>query len=137
MILLILLIVFILILFLIKRFLDKYGIIFPSSLLTMFIKQVKEIEESGNGRVIIRSIGDYTAIILTKDGKIIDTISVDIGGNKIYSGVVKDNQPNFGNILVPIKFPIGINSTKVDEIRELEDKLVDEIMEIIVRHKIN
>lgn len=135
MIALILLVFFILVIYLIKRFLDEYGVIFPSSLLIMFIRQVKEIEDSG--KVIIREVGDYTSIILTKDGKIIDTISVDIKGNKIYSGVVKDNQPNFGNILVPIKLPIGINSKRADEIRELEDKLVDEIMKIIIRHKIN
>jgi|688.fasta_scaffold268845_3 hypothetical protein len=132
MIALIVLIVIILGLFLFKRFLDKYGKFIPSSLLMMFLKQVKEIEGSGVGKIVVTRRGDYEIIVLIENGKSVDAISVDMTNNKIYSGVVKDNKPNFGNLLVPIRIPFG----SVDEkLSELEDKLVDEVMEIIVKYK--
>lgn len=132
MIALIVLVVLILMVFLFKRFLDKHGKYVPSSLLMMFLKQVKDIEESESGRVVVRRRGDYEVIVLIEDGKAIEAISVDMVGNKIYSGVVKDNNPGYGNLLVPIRIPFG----SVDnELVELEDRLVDEVMEIIVKYK--
>lgn len=132
MIALIVLIVIILMVFLFKRFLDKYGKFIPSSLLMVFLKQVKEIEDSGVGKIVVTRRGDYEIIVLIEGGKSVDAISVDMTNNKIYSGVVKDNKPNFGNLLVPIRIPFG----PVDEkLSELEDKLVDEVMEIIVKYK--
>ena len=58
MIALIVLVVLILMVFLFKRFLDKHGKYVPSSLLMMFLKQVKDIEESESGRVVVRRRGD-------------------------------------------------------------------------------
>ena len=133
MIALIVLVVIILGVFLFKRFLDKHGKYMPSTLLIMFLKQVKDIEELGHGGVIIRKVGDYDVIILSEDGKIVDAISVDMVDNKIYSGVVKDNKPGWGDLLLPTSLPYG--SKGIDELRELEDKLVDEIIEIIVKYK--
>jgi hypothetical protein len=132
MIALIVLVVIILGVFLFKRFLDKHGKYVPSSLLMMFLKQVKDIEESDSGRVVVRRRGDYEVIVLIEDGKPIEAISVDMVSNKIYSGVVKDNNPGYGNLLVPIKIPFG---SVDDELIELEDRLVDEVMEIIVKYK--
>ena len=132
MIALIVLVVLILMVFLFKRFLDKHGKYVPSSLLMMFLKQVKDIEESENGRVVVRRRGDYEVIVLIEDGKPIEAISVDMISNKIYSGVVKDNNPGYGNLLVPIKIPFG----SVDnDLLVLEERLVDEVMEIIVKYK--
>ncbi len=132
MIALIVLVVLILMVFLFKRFLDKHGKYVPSSLLMMFLKQVKDIEESGSGKVVVRRRGDYEVIVLIEDGKPIEAISVDMVGNKIYSGVVKDNNPGYGNLLVPIKIPFG----SVDnDLLVLEERLVDEVMEIIVKYK--
>lgn len=132
MIALIVLVVIILGVFLFKRFLDKHGKYVPSSLLMMFLKQVKDIEESESGRVVVRRRGDYEVIVLIEDGKPIEAISVDMVSNKIYSGVVKDNNPGYGNLLVPIRIPFG---SVDDELIELEDRLVDEVMEIIVKYK--
>ena len=132
MIALIVLVVLILMVFLFKRFLDKHGKYVPSSLLMMFLKQVKDIEESESGRVVVRRRGDYEVIVLIEDGKPIEAISVDMVSNKIYSGVVKDNNPGYGNLLVPIRIPFG---SVDDELIELEDRLVDEVMEIIVKYK--
>lgn len=132
MIALIVLVIIILMVFLFKRFLDKHGKYVPSSLLMMFLKQVKDIETSGNGKIIIKTIGDYEVIVLVEDGRSVDAISVDMVGNKIYSGVVKDNNPGYGNLLVPIKIPFG---SVDDDLLELEDRLVDEVMEIIVKYK--
>lgn len=132
MIALIVLVVLILMVFLFKRFLDKHGKYVPSSLLMMFLKQVKDIEESESGRVVVRRRGDYEVIVLIEDGKTIEAISVDMVGNKIYSGVVKDNNPGYGNLLVPIRIPFG----SVDnDLIVLEERLVDEVMEIIVKYK--
>ena len=132
MIALIVLVIIIMWVFLFKRFLDKHGKYVPSSLLMMFLKQVKDIETSESGRVVVRRRGDYEVIVLIEDGKPIEAISVDMVGNKIYSGVVKDNNPGYGNLLVPIKIPFG---SVDDELIELEDRLVDEVMEIIVKYK--
>lgn len=132
MIALIVLIIIILMVFLFKRFLDKHGKYIPSSLLMMFIKQVRDIENGGNGRIVIKSIGDYEVIVIIEDGRSVDAISVGMRDNKIYSGVVKDNNPGYGNLLVPINIPFG---SVDDELLELEDRLVDEVMEIIVKHK--
>ena len=132
MIALIVLVVLILMVFLFKRFLDKHGKYVPSSLLMMFLKQVKDIEESESGRVVVKRRGDYEVIVLIEDGKAIEAISVDMVGNKIYSGVVKDNNPGYGNLLVPIKIPFG---SVDDNLIELEERLVDEVMEIIVKYK--
>ena len=132
MIALIVLVVLILMVFLFKRFLDKHGKYVPSSLLMMFLKQVKDIEESESGRVVVRRRGDYEVIVLIEDGKPIEAISVDMVNNKIYSGVVKDNNPGYGNLLVPIKIPFG---SVDDNLIELENRLVDEVMEIIVKYK--
>ena len=132
MIALIVLVVIILMVFLFKRFLDKYGKFIPSSLLMMFLKQVKEIESSGIGKIVVTRRGDYEIIVLIEGGRSVDAISVDMTNNKIYSGVVKDNKPNFGNLLVPIRIPFN----PIDEkLSELEDKLVDEVMDIIVKYK--
>lgn len=128
----IVLVVIILGVFLFKRFLDKHGKYVPSSLLMMFLKQVKDIEESESGRVVVKRRGDYEVIVLIEDGKPIEAISVDMVGNKIYSGVVKDNNPGYGNLLVPIKIPFG---SVDDDLVELEGRLVDEVMEIIVKYK--
>jgi hypothetical protein len=133
MIALIVLVIFILVFLLIKRFLDRYGKYIPSSLLVMFIKQVRDIEESGNGRVVYKKIGDYDVMILIMDGKAIEAISMDMVNDKIYSGVVKDNKPGYGNLLVPIRVPFY--SVSNDELIELENKLVGEVMEIIVKYK--
>ena len=89
MIALIVLVIFILVFLLIKRFLDRYGKYIPSSLLVMFIKQVRDIEESGNGRVVYKKVGDYDVIILIRDGKAIEAISMDMVNDKIYSGVLR------------------------------------------------
>ena len=132
MIALIILVIIILGVFLFKRFLDKHGKYVPSSLLMMFLKQVKDIEESESGRVVVKRRGDYEVIVLVEDGKPIEAISVDMVANKIYSGVVKDNNPSYGNLLVPIKIPFG---SVDDELVELENRLVDEVMEIIVKYK--
>lgn len=132
MIALIVLVVLILMVFLFKRFLDKHGKYVPSSLLMMFLKQVKDIETSGSGKVVVKRRGDYEVIVLIEDGKATEAISVDMVGNKIYSGVVKDNNPGYGNLLVPIRIPFG---SVDDELIELEDRLVDEVMEIIVKYK--
>lgn len=118
--------------FLFKGFLDKHGKYVPSSLLMMFLKQVKDIETSESGRVVVKRRGDYEVIVLIEDGKSTEAISVDMVGNKIYSGVVKDNNPGYGNLLVPIRIPFG---SVDDELIELEDRLVDEVMEIIVKYK--
>ena len=132
MIALIVLVVLILMVFLFKRFLDKHGKYVPSSLLMMFLKQVKDIEESESGKVVVKRRGDYEVIVLIEDGKTIEAISVDMVSNKIYSGVVKDNNPGYGNLLVPIKIPFG----SVDnDLLVLEERLVDEVMEIIVKYK--
>jgi hypothetical protein len=132
MITLIVLVVIILGVFLFKRFLDKHGKYVPSSLLMMFLKQVKDIETSESGKVVVKRRGDYEVIVLIEGGKPIEAISVDMVSNKIYSGVVKDNNPGYGNLLVPIKIPFG---SVDDELIELEDRLVDEVMEIIVKYK--
>ena len=131
---LIVLIIIFLVIYSIKRFLDNYGKFLPSSLLIMFIQRVREIE-SGDGQVIINVDGDYHNIILVRNGEVIDSIAVNIGGDRIYSGVVKGNKADWTDIILPMTLPIGSNMDKIDEIRELEDKLVGEIMEIIVRHK--
>jgi hypothetical protein len=136
MVALILLGLFILVIYLIKRFLDKYGKFLSSSLLFMFIKEVREIEKNG-GKVIVRMVGDYHAIILTNDGKIINSISVDIPNNKIYSGIVNNNKPNWDSIIYPMRLPINSNMENLDKIHEFEDRLVEEIMQIIVKYKIN
>jgi len=128
----IVLVILILMVFLFKRFLDKHGKYVPSSLLMMFLKQVKDIGESESGRVVVRRRGDYEVIVLVEDGKATEAISVDMVNNKIYSGVVKDNNPGYGNLLVPIKIPFG----SVDnDLIVLEERLVDEVMEIIVKYK--
>lgn len=133
MIALIVLIVLILLVYFLKRFLDTHGRFLPSSLLVMFLQKVKDIEMMGNGSVVVRKVGDYDVIILTEDGKIVDTISVDMINNKIYSGVVKDNKPNWGDLLVPTRLPFGYKG--VEELRELEDKLADEVIDVIVKYK--
>lgn len=132
MIALIVLVIIILGVFLFKRFLDKHGKYVPSSLLMMFLKQVKDIEESESGRVVVKRRGDYEVIVLIEGGKTIEAISVDMVGNKIYSGVVKDNNPGYGNLLVPIKIPFGFVD---NDLLVLEERLVDEVMEIIVKYK--
>ena len=132
MIALIVLVVLILMVFLFKRFLDKHGKYIPSSLLMMFLKRVNDLEKNENGRIVIKSIGDYEVIVIIENGKSVDAISVDMVANKIYSGVVKDNNPGYGNLLVPIKIPFG---SVDDNLIELEERLVDEVMEIIVKYK--
>lgn len=133
MILLIMLVVLILGIFVFKIFLDRYGKYIPSSLLMMFLKQVKDIEDSGNGRIIVTRRGDYEVIVLVEGEIAVDAISVDMIGNKIYSGAVKDNKIYSSDLLVPIRIPFY--SKGIEELRELEDKLIDEVIEIIVKYK--
>ena len=133
MIALIVLVVIICWIFLFKRFLDRHGKFIPSSLLMMFLKQIKDIEDSGNGEVVIKESGDFHVITLIDDGKVIDAISVDMVGDRIYSGVVKDNKPSPGDLLIPIRIPFYSNGN--DELIELEDRLIDEVMEVIVKYK--
>lgn len=132
MILLILIIVLVVGFFFIKRFLDKYGIYAPSTLLVMFLKKVKDMEDSDNGDIVISELGDYKVITLVEDGKVVDAISVDMVDDRIYAGVVKDNKPSRSDLLLPIRLPFG----RVDEgLSKLEDVLVDEVMEILAKYK--
>lgn len=132
MIFLILIIVLVVGFFFIKRFLDKYGIYAPSTLLVMFLKKVKDMEDSDNGDIVISELGDYKVITLVEDGKVVDAISVDMVDDRIYAGVVKDNKPSRSDLLLPIRLPFG----RVDEgLSKLEDVLVDEVMEILAKYK--
>ena len=127
----ILIIVLVVGLFLFKRFLDKFGKFLPSTLLVMFLKKVKDMEDSGSGDIVISELGDYKVITLVEDGNV-DAISIDMVNDRIYSGVVKDNKPSRGDLLLPITLPFG----RVDEgLEKLEDVLVDEVMEILAKYK--
>ena len=70
-----------------------------------------------------------------KDNNIVDSISVDIKNSKVYSGIVDSNSPNWSDVLIPVSLPYNSDSKTVDEIRLIEDSLVDEIMQILVSHE--
>lgn len=132
MIVLLLIVLLVVGLFLFKRFLDKFGKFLPSTLLIMFLKKVKDMEDSGSGDIVISELGDYKVITLVEDGKVVDAISVDMIDDRIYAGVVKDNKPSRGDLLLPITLPFG----RIDEgLSKLEDVLVDEVMEILAKYK--
>jgi hypothetical protein len=119
------------------KFLSTGGLYIPSSLVVSFLNEVKKIESVGNGEVIVKTMGDFKIIVLMKDSNILDSISVDMKDNKVYSGIVSDNSPNWSDILIPVRLPYNTSEKTVDEIRTIEDSMVDEIIKIIVTYESN
>jgi len=135
---LIFVIVLIVILFLIYKFvnfLTTHGKFIPSSLVILFVDKVKKIQDGEDGKVIVKTLGDFKVIVIMKDNNIVDSISVDIKNSKVYSGIVDSNSPNWSDVLIPVSLPYNSDSKTVDEIRLIEDSLVDEIMQILVSHE--
>ena len=114
------------------KFLNTYGVMTPSSLLILFLNEIKKIEDGSDGKIVVKKIGNFDVIMIYKDNKITDSISVDINDSKIYSGIVADNNPHWSDILIPVRLPY--NYKNVDEVRIIEDKLVDEIIQVIVKY---
>jgi hypothetical protein len=130
------LIVLIVILFLLYKFvnfLNTNGKFLPSSLVVLFLNEIKKIENGGEGTIVLKTFGDFKIISIVKDSKVFDSISVDIKNSKVYSGTVSNNSPNRSDILIPTNVPY--NSNNVDELRLIEDDLVTQIMDIIVKYE--
>ncbi len=103
----------------------------------LFLNDVKKIENGEDGEIVVKTLGEFKVILVIKDNKVIDSISVDIKNSKVYSGVVSDNSPNWSDILIPVNLPYNTNVKTIDEIRMIEDSLVDDIMNIIVTYEVN
>jgi len=118
-----------------KRFIDKYGKHFSSIQLGLFLDKIKRIEDKDseeNGEVRVKEIGQYTYLAIVVDGDIFDSLTIDMESYTIYSG--HNKEPKQSDMIIPKVLPYDADTENIEKIKELEEQLVDEILEIIVKY---
>jgi hypothetical protein len=118
-----------------KRFIDMYGKYFSSAQLVLFLDKIKRIEDEDSeekGEVRVKEIGQYTYLAIVVDGDIFDSLTIDMESNTIYSG--HNKEPKQSDMIIPKVLPYDADTENIEKIKELEEQLVDEILEIIVKY---
>jgi hypothetical protein len=116
-----------------KKFIDNYGKYFSTVQLSLFLSQIKKIEDGGvDAKIVVKEKGKYTYIGIVIDGSLFDALTIDMENDEIYSGNKKE--PKLEDRILPRTLPYNANTENIEEIREAEEILVDEILGIIAKY---
>jgi hypothetical protein len=117
----------------IKNFIDKTAKFMPSASLGLFLSKVKAVEEGReNGEIIVKDKGNHKIIGIIIDGKVFDSLTVDVVENEIYRGHAVE--PKRSDIIIPMQLPSSANTEDIEEIEEMEELLINDILAIIVKY---
>lgn len=117
----------------IKRFVDKYGKYLPSLQLGGFLSKVKSIEDGKeDGKIVVKEEDGYTFIGIVINGKVFDSLTIDLENDSIYSGHSK--QPKQSDLIIPKTLPNDADTEMVEELRQAEELLVHGVLEIITKY---
>lgn len=116
-----------------KKFIDNYGKYFSTAQLSLFLKKIQSIEDgSEEGKVVVKDNGKYKVIGIVIDGKVFDSLTLDMENDYIYSGHKKE--PKRSDIIIPRTLPYDANVEDIEKIREIEDSFVDDIITLISKY---
>ena len=116
-----------------KKFIKKYGKYFPMGELSSFLTKIKMIEDGEeNGKVVIKDYGNYKSIAIIINGKVFDSLTIDMENETIYRG--HSTNPKQSDIIIPRQLPYDADTEDIEEIRQVEDELIDSILSIIVKY---
>ena len=116
-----------------KKFIDKYAKFMTSAQLGLFLSKVMAIENGEeNGKIIVKKSGNYTFIGLVIDGKVFDSLTIDMENDSIYHG--HNKEPKKSDMIIPRTLPYDADTEDMEEIKQAEAVLVDSILEIISKH---
>ena len=116
-----------------KKFIDKYGKYISSVQLGAFLGKIKSIEDGKEeGKVIVKEKGQYTYLAIVVDGQVFDSLTIDVENDTIYSGHRKE--PKQSDMILPRVLPYDADTEDIEEIRQAEEILADEILEIIAKY---
>ncbi len=123
-----------------KRFLDKVGRYLPSANLLGFLNTIKKIESGEmEGEVVVKSKDDYKFIVIAKDKKIVDGMTINMYTGEIFNGLVdawSGREPKVSDRIVPIQLPSAMkgNDEEMEVLKRAEEELVDGIMKILAKY---
>lgn len=116
-----------------KKFIDKYGKLTTTFRLGAFLGKLKAIEDGKeDGKIVVKESGNRRILAAVIDGKVFDSITIDLETDEIYSGHKKEL--NRGDKIFPMELPFDADTKDIDEIRVGEELLIDEILEIIAKY---
>jgi len=116
-----------------KKFIDKYGKFLSSVQLSTFLNKIKSIEDGKEeGKVLVRETEQYTYLAIVINGQVFDSLTIDMKNDEIYSGHKK--QPKWDDKILPRTLPYDADTENIEEIREAEEILVDEILGIVAKY---
>ena len=123
----------------IKKFVDKFAKFGPTISLAPFLSKIKSIEneEDSQYKIVVKDNNDYKVIaIVEKNGKVFDSLSVDVVNDEIYRGhdILKGKKPNISDRIIPMQMPTDANTENMEEINRIEDELVNELLEAIAKY---
>jgi len=116
-----------------KKFIDKYGKYISSVQLGAFLGKIKSIEDGKEeGKVLVKEKGQYTYLAIVVGGQVFDSLTIDVENDTIYSGHRKE--PKQSDMILPRVLPYDADTEDIEEIRQAEEDLADEILEIIAKY---
>lgn len=116
-----------------KKFIDKYGKFISSAQLALFLSKIKAIEDGKEkGKVVVKENGPYTVIGIVIDGQVFDSLTIDVENDRIYSG--HNKEPRRSDLIIPRVLPYDADTEDIEEIRQAEEELADEILKIIAKY---
>jgi hypothetical protein len=116
-----------------KKFIDKYGKYMSSVQLGAFLGKIKSIEDGKEvGKVVVKENGQYTYLAIVIDGQVFDSLTIDVENDTIYSGHKKE--PKQSDAILPKVLPYDADTEDIEEIKQAEEVLADEILGLIVKY---
>jgi len=121
----------------IKKFIDKTAKFMPSVTLGAFLSKIKSIEDGKvDGKVLVKDKGNYKIIAIIIDGKVFDSLTIDMENDEIFSGHkgLDEKGPSQSDRVVPMTMPRDADQGDIEEIKAMEEELVNQILSVIDRY---
>jgi len=116
-----------------KKFIDKYGKFMTSARLGLFLSKINQIEDGKeDGKIVVKESGDYKFIYIVIDGKVFDSITIDMENDSIYGG--HNKKPKKSDMIIPKVLPYDADTKDMEKIEQAEEVLVDSILGVIAKH---
>ena len=91
------------------------------------------------GEVVVKSKDDYKFIVIAKDKKIVDGMTINMYTGEIFNGLIdawSGREPKVSDRIVPIQLPSAMkgNDEEMELLKRAEEELVDGIMKILAKY---
>jgi hypothetical protein len=84
------------------------------------------------GKVVVKENGQYTYLAIVIDGEVFDSLTIDVENDTIYSG--HNKEPKQSDAILPRVLPYDADTEDIEEIRQAEEVLADEILGLIIKY---